>query len=131
MNLLSFKLISIATAALMLMSALMMGFAPKYVFLLFALEGNDIIGLFMRSVAILFFGLAVLSWTGRNAVHSQLRQTICIGMMVIMGGLAVLGFGEFARGFAGIGILGAAITEALFAMGYIKIWQKNAADQGF
>lgn len=128
MNFLNFKSLSIVMAIFMTGLALLLGFTPRMVFDLLVLEGNDTAVFTARYGAVLFCGFAVFNWLARDAVPSPLRQSICLGMMAVMGGLAVLGFVEFARGFGGTGVLAVAITQGLFAMGYIKIWQQNAAD---
>ncbi|MBB1344114.1 hypothetical protein H5158_21170 [Pseudoalteromonas sp. SR45-6] len=70
----------------------------------------------------LFLGISVFSWFGRNAEHSESRQAICLSLSVSMFALAFLGSVEYLRGFAGIGILLAVITEASIALLYYKIW---------
>ncbi len=75
----------------------------------------------------LFLGISVLSWFGRNAEHSELRQAMCIGLAASMFCLAALGSGEFARGYAGPGIWLAIVTETALGIAYIKIWLKYRA----
>jgi hypothetical protein len=73
----------------------------------------------------LFLGIAVFSWIGRNAVHSESRQAICIGLSISMLALAMLGVFEFVRGFPGAGIFVAIITEVTLGVAYLKIWVRN------
>ncbi len=73
----------------------------------------------------LFLGIAVFSWLGRNALHSESRQAICIGMSISMLALAILGTFEFIRNFAGTGIFLAVITEVALAAAHFKIWSSS------
>lgn len=76
----------------------------------------------------LFLGIAVLSWVGRHAIHSESRQAICLGLSVSMLALALFGLFEFFRGYAGIGIFMAVVTEFILCSLYFYIWfvHKNA-----
>ena len=66
-----------------------------------------------RRAAMLFLGLAVLTWFIRNAGYSESRQAVCLCLAVSMLGLAILGIFEYLRGFASIGISLAVVTEAI------------------
>jgi len=70
----------------------------------------------------LFLGIATFSWLGRNAIHSESRQAVCAGLSISMFALAMLGIMEFTRGFAGIGIFAAIITEVILGIAYFRIW---------
>ncbi len=73
----------------------------------------------------LFLGIAVFSWFGRNALHSESRQATCIGMSISMLALAVLGAFEFARNFVGMGIFLAVVTEVFLSIAYFQVWIGN------
>lgn len=112
-----------AVAALVLCVILLS--VPEVIFELFNVDDNSSAFFFGRRAAMLFLGIAVLSWVGRNASHSESRQAICLGLATSMLALAILGIFEYLRGFAGVGILLAVITEVcLFSM-YFKIWLSN------
>ena len=70
----------------------------------------------------LFLGYAILSYLIRNAQHSDARQAVALGICVSMLSLALLGIFELFRGFTGIGILPAIITELFIAVSYFSIW---------
>ncbi len=70
----------------------------------------------------LFLGISVLSWLGRNASNSESRQAICLGLAISMMALALLGTVEFVRGYTGFGVLLAVTTEICLSGLYFKIW---------
>jgi hypothetical protein len=124
----SFKRLSTVTAAIALTLFFLLLFTPEIIFMLFQVEGNESAFFISRRAAMLFLGIAVFSWLGRNALDSDSRQAICIGMSVSMLALAVLGVMEFARNFVGMGILGAVVTELALGMAYFQIWNSNKKD---
>jgi hypothetical protein len=100
-------------------------FLPEPIFFVFQIPETDSAFFIARRAAMLFLGIGVLSWLGRDAHHCQLRQSVCVGLALAMLGLAGLGTGEYLRGYAGAGIGLAVITEALIGFAYIKIWLAN------
>ncbi|MEY1555935.1 hypothetical protein AB3Y40_09915 [Yoonia sp. R2331] len=62
-----------------------------------------------------FLGLAVMLWMGRNAPDSPLRRAVCYGLFAIFAGIAATGCYEYARGFASVSILVAALGELVLA----------------
>ncbi len=120
-----FKTVSMVTAVAALVLCVILLSVPEVIFELFNVDDNSSAFFFGRRAAMLFLGIAVLSWVGRNASHSESRQAICLGLATSMLALAILGIFEYLRGFAGVGILLAVITEVcLFSM-YFKIWLSN------
>ncbi|GGY83128.1 hypothetical protein GCM10011613_29990 [Cellvibrio zantedeschiae] len=117
-----FKALSIFTAALALILFLSLLFVPEPIFFIFQLTETGSAFFIARRAAMLFLGIAILSWLGRAQPHSQSRQSICMGLGVMMLGLACLGLFEYLRGFAGPGIGLAVITEAIIGVAYLKIW---------
>jgi len=120
---LEFKNISIITAAITLILCVILMLAPEVIFLIFDIEESSSAFFIGRRAAMLFLGLSVLLWAGRNAPHSESRQAVCLGLAVSMSGLAVLGIAEYARGYAGLGILLAVITEIALAALYFRVWR--------
>ncbi|MBB1368881.1 hypothetical protein H5154_21305 [Pseudoalteromonas sp. SR44-5] len=117
-----FKVVSIITAAIAFTLCLVLILIPEVLFMLFNIDENNSAFFIGRRAAMLFLGISVFSWFGRNAEHSESRQAICLSLSVSMFALAFLGSVEYLRGFAGIGILLAVITEASIALLYYKIW---------
>ncbi len=72
-----------------------------------------------------FFAIVYFLWLGHNAIHSDLRQAICVGLTLTMFALATLGVFGFFRGFAGIGIFVAVLTETIIGFAYFRIWKNN------
>ena len=120
-----FKPLSIFTAILSLILFLSLLFLPKPIFFIFQIPEFDSAFFIARRAAMLFLGIAVICWLGRDALHSPSRQSVCRGLAVAMLGLACLGIFEYLRGFAGLGIGLAVITEAIIGAAYLKIWFKN------
>jgi len=112
-----------AIVLFLLFSALLI--FPKIIFVLFQIPENDSAFFIARRAAMLFLGLAVITWTGRHASHSSLRQSVCAGLSTTMFALALLGVCEFIRGLAGPGILLAVIGELFLGGLYINIWLKK------
>ncbi len=115
-------------ALMALTLCLLLFFAPEMIFTLFQVQGNESAFFISRRAGMLFLGIAIFSWLGRNASNSDSRQAICVGMSISMLALAILGVFEFTRNFVGIGIFLAIITELALAIAYFHIWSshKNA-----
>jgi hypothetical protein len=126
-----YKGVSISTAFIAMTLCLVLLLAPEILFSLFSIQENSSAFFIGRRAAMLFLGISIFSWVGRNAVNSESRQAICLGLAISMFTLALLGSAEFIRGYAGIGILLAIITEFILATLYFQIWfrYKNAIRQ--
>lgn len=120
-----FKTVSMITAVVALVLCVILLSVPEVIFELFNVDDNSLAFFFGRRAAMLFLGISVLTWVGRNASHSESRQAICLGLATSMLALAILGFFEYLRGFAGVGILLAVITEVCLFVMYFKIWLSN------
>jgi len=122
MSMIKFNVISTITAIITFILFLLLLLAPQVIFMLFQLQGDDPAFFISRRAAMLFLGIATFSWLGRNAIHSESRQAVCAGLSISMFALAMLGIMEFTRGFAGIGIFAAIITEVILGIAYFRIW---------
>ncbi len=122
---LNFKNVSLATVALTGVLFGMLLLAPELIFFIFNIEGDEAAKLVSRRAAMLFLGLAIITYFGRNAEHSTMRQAVCLGLAISMFGLALTGTYEFVRGYAGVGILLAVVAEIGFGAAYIRIWTNN------
>jgi len=125
-----FKLVSIITAVIAFVLCVILLLAPEVIFMLFNIDEHSSAFFIGRRAAMLFLGISVFTWFGRNAEHSESRQAICLGLSVTMFSLACLGITEYLRGFAGIGISLAVITENMLALWYFKIWYSHKNEQG-
>ncbi len=125
MSMFKFKTVSMITAVVALVLCVILLSVPEVIFELFNVDDNSLAFFFGRRAAMLFLGISVLTWVGRNASHSESRQAICLGLATSMLALAILGFFEYLRGFAGVGILLAVITEVCLFVMYFKIWLSN------
>ena len=121
----SFSLVSTLTAVIASLLFIVLLFVPEIAFSLFAIEENQSAFFIARRAAMLFLGIAVVAWVGRDAAHSASRQALCIGLTVAMLALVVLGTAELIRGFAGVGILLAVFTEALLGGLYLRLYLGN------
>ena len=75
-------------------------------------EGGRFMG---RRVAPLALGFALLLWMSRGLPVGEARNTICLVVAVTFVFVALTGLTEFARGAAGVTIVGAAICELAMA----------------
>ena len=128
MSIIKFKMVSVMTAVIALSLCLVFLLAPEVIFMLFSIDETSSAFFIGRRAAMLFLGISVITWVGRNAAHSESRQAVCLGLAISMLSLALLGAIECLREFAGLGIALAVITEAILALLYFKIWLscKNA-----
>ena len=122
---LEFKNISLMTSVITLVLCVILILAPEVIFLIFDVEESNSAFFIGRRAAMLFLGLSVLLWVGRNAPHSESRQAICLGLAVSMFGLAVLGIAEYARDYASLGIFLAVATEIALAALYFRVWLRH------
>ncbi|WP_432452911.1 MULTISPECIES: hypothetical protein [unclassified Agarivorans] len=117
-----FKMVSVITAVIALTLCLVFLITPEVIFMLFNIDENSSAFFIGRRAAMLFLGISLITWVGRNASHSDSRQAVCLGLAISMFSLAVLGTIEYLRGFAGFGISLAVMTETFLALLYFKIW---------
>lgn len=117
----SYPLVSKLASALCFTLFVCLFLAPELIYWIFGLIGNDVSDLMARRAAMMFMGLAAIIFLSRNAEPSQLRQSLCLGLAIMMGALAIIGIFEFLRGAVGVGIWFAITTEIAFALAYFKL----------
>ncbi|MCF6275435.1 MAG: hypothetical protein L3J05_06700 [Robiginitomaculum sp.] len=122
----NYKILSSAAAILALSLSFLLAFIPQFIFWLFSVTGNDASYFISRRAAIMFLGISILAWFGRNSGDTQLRRAVCLGMGVMMCALAILGIGEFIRGYVGPGIFLAVTAEAMFGVSYLYLWKSTS-----
>jgi hypothetical protein len=74
-----------------------------------------------RRLGAAYVGIALMLALGRDAGPTELRQAACIGLLVVLAALAVLGLRELKAGRAGRGILVSVVIEALLAAGFASV----------
>jgi hypothetical protein len=100
-------------------------FYPPLIFWLFGIIENAAADFMTRRGAILFLGLAAITFLTRSEPDSAARRAIANSLFITMAGLASLGIFELLRGTAGIGILLAVFAEALFAVLYLPFCREG------
>ncbi|OFC71675.1 hypothetical protein [Alteromonas confluentis] len=128
LSIMSFKTLSSITSVVAFILFANFLVFPDLLFYIFGVEGSDSAYFIGKRLSVLFFGMSILTWFSRNAEHSEARQAISLSISISMFAMAFLGLFEYFRGFAGIGILIAVITEMLIGYLYFKKWNsgKNA-----
>lgn len=117
----SYSLVSKLASALCFILFVSLLLAPGLIYWIFGLIGNEVSDLVARRAAMLFLGVAVVTFLARETPPSPLRANLCLGLAAMMAGLAGVGLFEFVRGAVGIGIWLAIVTEISFALAYFKL----------
>ncbi|MEW7007529.1 MULTISPECIES: hypothetical protein [unclassified Lentilitoribacter] len=118
---LSYSLVSILAAGLCFILFLSLLLVPDFIYWVFGIIGNDNADLMSRRAGMLFLGLAFITFQSRNTAASNLRKTLCLGLAIMMAGLAMMGIFEYIRGAVGLGIWLAILTEIAFSFGYFML----------
>lgn len=120
-----FNKVSIATSVVSISLCMVLLFVPSVMFMLFDISENSSAIFMGKRLAMLFLCLSIISWVGRNAQHSESRQSICIGLSISLLGLGLLGIYEYIISSAGVGIFLAICIEILLAVLYFRVWLSN------
>jgi hypothetical protein len=123
---LSFRTLSISTAGLCLMLALVWGVMPDWLLAAWDLEYSLTAGLIARRIAVLFAALSVILYRVRNQAPCASRQALATGFVVGCWGLAILGFGEWLNGHAGPGIMLAVGVELALGLAFFQTRRESA-----
>lgn len=123
MKLLTYKTLNLITLAISIILSIILFLFPNVLFLLFGIEGNDAAYFICRRAAMFFIGYAVICYFSRNIKPSESRRAISLGIGISMLGFAILGAFEYLRGFAGIGIFLAVMTELFLSICYFAVWR--------
>lgn len=118
---LSFKNLSVVSAAIAGALFLTLLIVPDLVFWLFQIPAPDSAAFLARRAAILFLGFGIIMWRIRDSEASPTISAICLGWGVSMVALAMLGAMEFVRGFAGGGIFFAVVIETFLGVSYLRL----------
>lgn len=123
----SYKAVSLAASALYITLFACLLVAPDLIYSFFGIARHATADLLARRAAMLFLGLAVLCFLGRNAPPSDFRQAVSVAMATTMAGLIIAGMYEFFFGVAGVGIWAAITGEALFLGLYLRVLLSDSA----
>jgi hypothetical protein len=116
----SFRTLSIFTAALCLVLALVWGLMPDWLLAIWGIEYSSATGVVSRRIAVVFAALGLIFYWVRNEPPSVIRSALSSGFMVGCFGLAALGFGEWLNGHTGPGILLAVLVELALGLGFLQ-----------
>jgi len=117
---LSFRTLSMFTAALCLVLALVWGLMPDWLLAIWGIEYSSATGVVSRRIAVVFAALGLIFYWVRNEPPSVIRSALSSGFMVGCFGLAALGFGEWLNGHTGPGILLAVLVELALGLGFLQ-----------
>ncbi len=120
----TFELLSRFTFAIFAALALTLLVAPGVIHWLFAIDSGAAADIMSRRAAMLFAGLAVLTFLGGGSTSLEVQHLVSAVIVVAMAGLLVLGFVEWLRGAVGPGIWLALIVEGFFVWFYFRYWQE-------
>ena len=122
----TFRNLNIFTSILSGLLFAILLFQPRIIFMLFEMSHGPSAAFIARRAAMLFLGLVVLAYSSRNSTELGAIRSISLCISTTMLSLAVLGSVEFIRGFAGVGIVPAIITETLLGVFYVRVFRKHS-----
>ena len=76
----------------------------------------------LRRLGVIYFGLGLMFFLGRNAPPSDFRSAVCLVMAGAVAALAGLGLFEFLARRASAGIFRSVVSEAVLSAAFIWIW---------
>jgi hypothetical protein len=117
----SFRVIAIITAAILLLLGLGYLVAGSLVVARWQIQPTDAVLLFGRRIGALYLGLSVMFFLARSVPVSIARTALSAGAVVVCLLLALLGVFEFAAGRSGAAILVSAAIEAFLGVAYALI----------
>lgn len=74
-----------------------------------------------RRLGAVYLGLAAILFLGRSSAPSDLRTALCVGLLVVMTMLAILGVKEFIACRASSVILVSSAVEFLLELGFANV----------
>ncbi len=112
----SYRALCWAAAGLQLILFVALLTLPEMILELFAVPSTSSAEFLARRAAVLFLGNTILCFRFAELEAGALRRKICQALALMWLVLAALGLGELLRGFAGLGILPAIVTETIFGI---------------
>lgn len=76
----------------------------------------------LRRLGVLYLGLALMFFLGRNAAPSNFRSAVCLVIGGAVAVLAILGVFEFLARRASAGIFRSVVGEAALAAALVWVW---------
>lgn len=116
----TYRTICLVTCTICASLTLVLLLFPGLIYFVFNLSADPLGDFLAKRAAMLFLALAVICYLTRNTEPSETRHTIALGIAGGMIGLALTGAYEFFRGYVGIGIWLAIVTEVAVAAGFIS-----------
>lgn len=120
----SFRHITLITFLLSGLLSVAMLLVPGLLFWIFGLDQDVAATVMLRRCGVLFAGIAVLLWGARRAKGAT-QVVFARGMVVMMGGMALLGVIELLFGRVGLGALLAVAIETVVAIGYLPFIRRR------
>ncbi len=117
----TYKHVSISVGSVFALLAMVLIFVPEIIYWLFQVAQNETADFLAKRAGVLFIGFATLLIVSRNAKASPARTAICVALSVSMFAMAALGIYEYGRGFAGIGIWVAILTEVVIVSAFLYV----------
>jgi hypothetical protein len=121
MKFLNFYRLSVFTAIVFLLLAIILVFAPAQMLTSWGIGLTISVGLMARRIAALYTGIAVMFIMARNAEHSATRTALIYGIITSCLFLATLGAYEFTLGHTSSGILPAVLIEVALAVAFMYV----------
>ncbi len=118
-----FHIVNRYASAILAALSLTLLIAPAIVHWLFQIDSGAATDIMSRRAAMLFAGLATITFLARDTDSTEVQRVVSAGITVTMAGLAVLGFVEWIRGAVGVGIFLAIAVELVFTALYFRLWQ--------
>jgi len=116
-----------AAALLFVVLFILLLFVPAFIFWLFGVPQSETGSFIARRAAMLFLGLAVISWQVKSAPPSSFRNGFSLGIGLSMAAMAGIGIFEFLRGFAQWPILLAVMVEGMIGIIFLRHAQGDKA----
>ncbi len=118
---LTYYRLSIATAILFLLLAIILMFAPAQMLTNWGIELTVAVGLLAKRIAAVYTGIAVMLFMARHAEHSTTRTALIYGIITSCLILAILGAYEFSVGHASRGILLGVTIEVALVLAFMYL----------
>ena len=120
-----YSIVMHASAALFLVLALLLFFAPRTFLDGLGLDMTTSTDFLARRASVLLLSLAVLCFFGRKAKSGVARQALALAMLAATGLMALLGTIELVRGATTVAILKPVAIEATCAACFFLIWWRD------
>ncbi|BAQ18276.1 hypothetical protein [Methyloceanibacter caenitepidi] len=117
-----FQIMAYITAAAACLLGLRFIFAGGGVLKEWGIEGTAGALILFRRLGVIYLGLALIFFLGRNAAPSDFRSAVCLVMAGAVAVLASLGLFEFLSRRASSGIFRSVVSEAVLSAAFVWLW---------